>query len=300
MDGEDLDSQFILENTTFVGNANRTELALKGGGLILTKSNFTSSIYRNNVSSCFFITYHLEKSAKEIIIEDCKAYDAFNSFIYNWGASNVHLRRSEMIGCGGPIVIQDHVEHDSNAQGGYIGQITITDCNLQAYVTGNEGWFVLVKANALVPQIKDLDGLFNNIYFNRSFLKTQTQEGNKTVSYMNLICVNKSGNAQSITAEKIKGSTTIVNSKTELNYSFNFGLNNPVLAAMLENTFGNTATFESSAGGFGYATATGILDFTNKQIINPDDNIYKGEYLTIYYNGMSILFEYFAAGQTLN
>ena len=53
------------------------------------------------------------------------------------------------------------------------------------------------------------------------------------------------------------------NSKTELNYSFNFGLNNPELAGMLENTFGNTAAFESSAGGFGYATATGILDFTN-------------------------------------
>ena len=299
MDGEDQNSQFIMENTTFIGNANRTELALKGGGIILAKAHYTSAIFRNNVSSCFFITYHLEKSVKEIVIEDCKAYDGFNSFIYNWGANNVHLRKSEMIGCGGPIIIQDHVNNDED-YGGEIGQITITDCNLQAYVTGNEGWFVLVKANALVPQIKDLDGLFNNIYFNRSFLKTQKQEGDKTVSYMNLICVNKSGNAQSITAEKIKGSTTIVNSKTELNYSFNFGLNNPELAGMLNSTFGKTATFETSAGGFGYATSTGILDITNTQIVNPDDNIYKGEYLTIYYNGMSILLEYFTSGQTLN
>lgn len=299
MDGEDQNSQFIMENTTFVGNANRTELALKGGGVILAKAHYTSAIFRNNVSSCFFITYHLEKSVKEIVIEDCKAYDAFNSFIYNWGANNVHLRRSEMIGCGGPIIIQDHVNNDED-YGGEIGQITITDCNLQAYVTGNEGWFVLVKASALVPQIKALDQLFNNPYFNRSFLKTQTQEGNKEVSYMNLVCVNKSGNAQSITAEKIKGSTTIINSKTELNYSFNFGLNNPYLAGMLEQTFGKTATFETTAGGYGYATAEGIFDITNQQIIDPNNNIYKGEYLTIYYNGMAIILEYFPSGQTLN
>lgn len=299
MDGEDKNSQFIMENTTFVGNANRTELALKGGGIILAKAKYTSAIFRNNVSSCFFITYHLEKSLKEIVIEDCKAYDGFNSFIYNWGANNVQLRRSEMIGCGGPIIIQDHV-NSKEENGGEIGQITITDCNLQAYVTGNEGWFVLVKASALVPQIKALDGLFNNPYFNRSFLKTQTQEGNKQVSYMNLICVNKSGSAQSITAEKIKGSTTFVDSKTELNYSFNFGLNNPYLAGMLDATFGQTATFETSAGGFGYATATGILDIQNQQIVNPEDNIYKGEYLTIYYNGMAIVIGYFASGQTLD
>lgn len=298
MDGEDKNSLFIVENTTFVGNANRTELALKGGGIILTKTKYTSAIFRNNVSSCFFITYHLEKSLKEIIIEDCKAYDGFNSFIYNWGANNVQLRRSEMIGCGGPIIIQDHV-NSTEDYGGEIGQITITDCNLQAYVTGNEGWFVLVKASALVPQIKALDALFNNPYFNRSFLKTQTQEGNKQVSYMNLICVNKSGSAQSITAEKIKGSTTIVNSETELNYSFNFGLNNPYLAGMLDATFGQTATFETTAGGFGYATATGILDYTNTQIVNPQNEIYSGEYLTIYYNGMAIVIEYFTSGQTL-
>ncbi len=296
MDGEDQNSQFIMENTTFVGNANRTELALKGGGIILAKAHYTSAIFRNNVSSCFFITYHLEKSLKEIVIEDCKAYDGFNSFIYNWGANNVHLRRSEMIGCGGPIIIQDHVNPGED-YGGEVGQITITDCNLQAYVTGNEGWFVLVKASALVPQIKALDQLFNNPYFNRSFLKTQIQEGNKEVLYMNLICVNKSGNAQSITAEKIKGSTTIVNTKSELNYSFNYGLNNPYIAAMLDNTFGKTAAFESSAGGYGFTDGEGILDLTNTQIVDPNNNIYKGEYITIYFNGMAIVLEYFASGQ---
>jgi hypothetical protein len=58
--------------------------------------------------------------------------------------------------------------------------------------------------------------------------------------------------------------------------------------------------FETSAGGFGYATATGILDIQNQQIVNPEDNIYKGEYLTIYYNGMAIVIGYFASGQTLD
>ena len=205
-----------------------------------------------------------------------------------------------MIGCGGPIIIQDHVEHDSNAQGGYIGQITITDCNLQAYVTGNEGWFVLVKASGLVPQIKILNALFDNPYFKRSFLKTQIQEGSKEVTYMNLICVNKSSNAQSITAEKIQGSTTIINSESSLNYSFNFGANNPYLAGMLDQTFGQTATFESTAGGFGYATGDGIMDITNNQIVDPSNSIYAGEYLTIYYNGMAIVLGYYQSGEMLN
>ena len=294
MVGNDKNSHFVIENTNFVGNANRSELAIKGGGLILAKALYTQATFNNNVSSCYFITYHLEKSLKEIVIDNCKAYDAFNSFIYNWGANNVQLKNSEMIGSGGPIIIQDHVDPEDE-DGGEIGQVTITDCNLQAYVAGTEGWFVLVKASALVPDIKKMNALFDNPYFKRSFLITNSKTGD---TYMNLICVNKSGNAQSITAEKVKGSTTIKNTKSEFEYSFNFGLNNPYIAGLLDNTFGKTAAFETSAGGYGYATGDGVMDLSNTLIVNPEDNIYKGEYLTIYYNGMAIILEYFESGET--
>ena len=56
-------------------------------------------------------------------------------------------------------------------------------------------------------------------------------------------------------------------------YSFNFGLNNPYIAGLLDNTFGKTAAFETSAGGYGYATGDGVMDLTNNLIVNPKDNI---------------------------
>lgn len=287
-------TSFDIENVNFLGNANRTEKAIKGGGTMLTKVENSASKFANNISSCFFITYMYEHGTCEKIIEDCKAYDAFNSFIYNWGSKNLEIKNSEMIGAGGPVIIQDHVEPD-NADGGEVASIKITDSKLESYVAGTEGWFTLVGATAVVPGIKALDALFNP--FGRSYLKKNSANGE---AYMNIICVNKSGNAESITAEKVKGSVSIVNEDTALDYTFNFGENNPYLAALLEQTFVNGApAFETSAGGFSYTDgATGIFDVTNQQIVDPTNAMYKGEYLTIYFNGMMIVLGYNNAGDT--
>lgn len=49
---------------------------------------------------------------------------------------------------------------------------------------------------------------------------------------MNLICINKSGSAEGITAEKIKGSLKIDDVA-----NFDFGASDPYLAALLDQTF---------------------------------------------------------------
>lgn len=287
-------NSFNIENVNFLGNANRTEKAIKGGGTMLTKIGNTEANINNNISSCFFITYMFELSTCKQLIENCKAYDAFNSFIYNWGSGNVELKDSEMIGAGGPVIIQDHV-NSTDADGGSVGGITVTNCTLESYVAGSEGWFTLVGATGIVPSIKGLNALFTP--FGRSFLKTNTASGE---TYLNFICVNKSGSAQSITAEKVKGSLAIVNEETNLNYTFNYGENNPYLAALLEQTFTQGApVFETTAGGFGYTDgATGIFDVTNQQIIDPTNSMYQGEYLTIYFQGMLLTLGYGTSGQT--
>lgn len=305
MNGDDT-GRFDMNNIRIIGNSNRTELAFKGGGLILTKISDNYGTMYNNLTSQSFITYMSETSDKEVLIEKCKSYDAFNCFVYNWGHSNLKLLDCEMIGAGGPAIIQDHIYHNTDGTGGEQGKITIENCNIEAYVTGTEGWFTLVNASSVVPTIKGMDLLFNAM--GRSFVKTGAS--NSQYTYMNLVLVNKSGNAQGLTGEKISGSTTI--KQNDKAYTFDFGATNPIIKAMLESTFGVTAAFESSEGGYCYVnqieqqtvltepTATGGYNI----LTNPYDetvkqhNMYKGDYLALYYNGMEIILGYFNAGQT--
>lgn len=290
-----------MKNLNFLGNANRSEIAIKGGGIILVKVEGLSATFNNNISRCFFITYFPEfcPSDAPVLVNKCKAYDAFNSFIYNWGTKALELRDCEMIGSGGPIIIQDHV-YPTNSDGGIPSSAKITNCTLEAYVAGTEGWFTLVGATTIVPSIKATNDLF--VPFGRSFLKSNTESGE---TYMNLILVNKSGDAQSITAQKVKGAAQIVDEEKDLNYTFDYGTNNPYLAAMLDNTFAKTATFETSAGGFAYVGASGsntvLLDAAGNvlsQASQATNAIYQGDYLTLYYNGMAVVLGYYTAGAT--
>ena len=270
-----------MNNVNLVGNAPRVENAVKAGGIILTKVEGPTFKAYNNIASAWFITYFPNYTKTEFVMDSCKAYDAYNSFVYNWGSDKVYLKGCEFIGAGGPVIIQDHVDADS--EDGYIAKTYIEDCKLESYVAGTEGWFKGVGADALVPSIKGLDQLFN--YFGRSFLKANSDY---TVTYFNFICVNKSGSAEGITAEKIKGSL-----KIDDHAAFDFGESNPYLAALLDQTFNMQApAFQTSAGGFGYGTTSGLFDVQNKQIIDPSNAIYQGEYLCLYFNGMALTFGY--------
>lgn len=284
-------SNVVMQNLNLLGNANRSENALKGGGLILNKLENVQATMKNNITSCYFISYMFKLTSVLQTAVNCKAYDSFNCFVYSWGASNVEIRDSEFIGAGGPAIIQDHV-NATDADGGYVPGVKLIDSNIQSYVAGSEGWFVLVGATGVVPQIKAMDLLFNP--FGKSFLKINK---NNNIKYFNLVSVVKSGSATTITAEKVKGSLVIKKADSET--TFNYGLNNPYLAGLLEMTFVQGApAFESSAGGFGYTDgATGIFDIQNQQIVDPTNPIYSGEYLTLYYQGMMLTFEYGIAGQ---
>ncbi len=114
-------------------------------------------------------------------MEKCKVYDGFNCFVYNWGSPLVTIKECEMIGAGGPIIIQDHVDSQAS-DGGKPGKTVVINSRLESFVTGQEGWFSVVKASALVPSIKALDNIFNTV--NRSFLK-KGNDAETTLTYMN-------------------------------------------------------------------------------------------------------------------
>lgn len=276
-----------FNNVNLLGNAPRVENAIKAGGLILVKVQGPEFLAFNNIASAWFIAYFPEYTEGKATMDSCKAYDSYNCFVYNWGSPYVYLNKCEMIGAGGPVIIQDHVDPES--ADGRIAKTYITDCVLESYVAGTEGWFKGVGADALVPEIKGLDMLFNP--FGRSFLKTNADG---TVTYFNFICINKSSSAEGITAEKIKGEL-----KIDDNVSFDFGESNPYLQALLDNTFNMHApAFQTSVGGFGYGTYEGIFDITNAQIIDPTNAIYQGDYLCLYYNGMAITFGFNSFSQS--
>lgn len=288
-------THITFNSINIIGNAPRVENAIKGGGQILIKVQGVGFEAYNNITICMFITYFTELATAEQVIEKCRVYDAFNSFIYNWGSANVKIKSSEMIGCGGPVIIQDHT-YATSADGGNVPGTIIENSVLESYVAGSEGWFSLVGATGLVPGIKSMDKIFN--LFGRSFLKTDSKES--TVTYFNFIAINKSGSAQSVTAEKVKGSIVIDDAV------FDYGASsNPYLAAMLDVTFEQGApAFQSSASsltsGYAYTDGvTGLYDVQNQLITDPTNALFSGDYLTIYYQGMALVFGYYTVNQQL-
>ena len=276
----------VLSSLNLVGNAPRVEDAIKSGGLLFNKTEDVTFTAVNNIAYAWFIIYMPNVTNAPYVVESCKGYDSYNSLIYNWGSDTLLIQNSEFVGAGGPVIIQDHVDSTA-ADGGDIAKTIVKNSKLESYVSGTEGWFVGVGAAGIVPGIKQLDQLFNP--FGRSFLKSNKDN---TVQYFNLICVNKSGDAETITAQKIKGSLAIDE------YSpFDFGASNPYLQQLLETMFGLGApTFQTSSSnlydGIAYGTTSGLFDVQQQQIINPTNGIYQGDYLCLYYQGMGLTLGY--------
>ena len=282
-----------LNDLNLLGNSPRQEQETLSGGLIMNKVNGPQLTAKNNIAICWFITFFSNYSKTTYLIEKCRAYDNFNSFIYNYGGSDVQVKESELIGAGGPVIIQDHANHDSNGQGGFIPSVSFVNSNIASYVSGDEGWFRIVGASALVPQVKALDAIFNTV--GRSFLKTNTDSSN---TFFNLICVNKSGKAETVTASKIQGNVTISNENT--NYSFNYGKDNPVVQALCYNDqllSAGAPIFETSTGGCSYFNGQGLVDAFQQPITSPTDLMFSGDYMCIYSSGMELVFGYGAMGE---
>lgn len=278
-----------VQDLNVIGNAPRVENNIKAGGVIFNKTQGPSVVFDNMITACLFITYMPNYTFMPYIMYNCKAYDSFNSFIYNWGSDKVEVRSCEMIGAGGPICIQDHVGIDEE-DGGKIAKTKFEDCVLESFVSGTEGWFTVVHATPVVGPIFSLAALFQP--FGKSFVKDNADH---TLHFMNFILINKSGSAQAPSADpRVKGTCQIDDAV------FDYGESKAMVGAMMRaDALAAAPKFETSAGGYCYTDgATGIFDLSQTQIVNPADKMYNGDYLCLYFNGMMIVMGYFAAGQT--
>lgn len=281
-----------FNDINFVGNSQREENIKFSGGLIMNKIEHVDFTVNNSITTGWFISFMPNRTDAPYTMDHCKAYDNFTCFVYNWGSKEVTIKDCEFIGAGGPVIIQDHVGHDDNGNGGNAPQTIIDNSNVQSYVTGTEGWFYIVGANALVPQIKALDNVF--LPAQRAFLKSNSDATN---TFFNFICVNKSGSAETVTTKKVSGELSFNTEDTK--YSFNYGLNNPYIAGMLSTpALAQAPIFETSAGGACFTDAkTGLFDYTNTPINYQSDNaMFKGNYLCTYFMGMALVLSYGPAG----
>lgn len=295
------DANVEFAHLRIVGNAGRTENAILSGGQILIKVTGPQMLAYNNISVNTFIHYFAEhnedsKTADNttvFTVEKCKGYNAFNSFLYNWG-SHMIVKDSELIGAGGPIVIQDHCNSSKDNHPGYIPEVEFINSKVESFVAGSEGWFKIVQADSLVPGIKQLSQIFNMV--GKTFVVPNDEtDPAKQATFLNLISVTK-GPHQTFTQIKIEGK--VVKEGHTFDYGVTAGQNgNPYIRAVLDQTFAlNAPAFETNAGGFAYFDGTGLVGLDQQYIQDPTNPIFAGDTLTIYYMGMMLTFGYYNVG----
>lgn len=262
------EGNFNLKNLNIIGNAGvasgESETYLAGGIIAFDLREGMENLVADNVlaHNCyitFMIDGHVPAAGLDynvLTINDSKLSDNYNCFIYNYGGKAIS-NRSKFEGCGGPVVIQDHIISDPQyPQGAYdeinttTGQFTLfgrhpwtefNDCDIQNYVIGTEAWFISFGATALVGSIK---GLSDAVYASdttsaMSFLFDenhapcigQVQAAQSKDSMMNLIVINKSNRAENTTSYPVDGTVLFKSSGV---VSDKFDYMNPV--SMTANT----------------------------------------------------------------
>lgn len=282
--GGDGTGKVNVKNISFLGNAAKVENTQKAGGLILIQVQGPETLVKNTLSNSFFIAFFPEYTLAPMYLEDSKSYDSFNSFLYNWGSPKFIVKNCTFEGAGGPVLIQDHKNPGEENES--IAHTEFIDCTMDSYVAGSEGWFSVVNATALVPTIKALDQVLNA--YGKTFLTTN--QGDSSITYFNFIGIIKSGNAQSFTSEKVKGSIKVGDAV------FNFGEDNPYLSGMLDQTFAlGTPAFQGDkvegTNGFAYFNGSYLVGIDGNPITDPTNNLFTGDHICIYYNGMCIIFK---------
>lgn len=194
--------EFEIKNINFIGNAHTanssTDIALAGGLIgFKVRYNATKFEVKNVLGHGCYMTFmneggHSQLDGGQVAdfrVNDSKFFDNYNVFLYNWGGKTT-VENTMFEGCGGPVVVQDHVvtseehengkyqemEHDFSGMNaatntiteysyktyGKIAETTFIDCEFKNYVLGTEAWFVSFGAEVVTPSIKDLCDL---VYF---------------------------------------------------------------------------------------------------------------------------------------
>ena len=217
-------------------NATNDEEKVYGGGFIFMKGAGSDTVQAYNIiATKFFITFMgnepwYGKEGTTFTLDKVKCFNNYNSFLYNWGSTMV-CNDSLFRSCGGPVVIQDHINtNDYEDDSGLItfGNISTTNfnnCTIENYVVGSEAWFQQFNATAVVPDIKSMSDLLAATGLPKSFVVDENKQGKlfQTISgnsYFNFVAFNKSGKSEGMTNYPCYGNVNITNSGKSVSFDY--------------------------------------------------------------------------------
>ena len=235
---------------------------------------------------------------------------------------------SRVAKCGGPVIINMVHNAADSAQSVSATSINIDESVvIYSYVTGSEAWFVANNATDIATQIKALNGLLQPS--GGSFLTNLPN--NPDTKFFNAIMVNMKyvSDASSVfSSDDLDGSMSIGDNKLlDMNDSAYGGFGNPYVSGYAaHSSLGKAPIFQSSNGTVGVGimgSSTGLNAFNPSEqaigmavgsqggyaIVVPngayqsssshstglapaDSTLYSGEYITIYYNNIGLVFGY--------
>ena len=294
-------------------------------GLIAISASFNViDVYNVNVEA-FYTSFLADGDDLTVNLDKVYFYNAWQTHIFAWNTNyanndedaaphanyqNIKLNITDSyIGkCGGPVILSQS-SSKTDAANKYSGMdVVVKDSELYSYVTGQEAWFVAVGQTQTAGNILALDavvtGTASAYGMNATYLSKDKIQGVTTVNmiYVNMgTGVGGGGYEGSFTSIKTNddGTETVTTGLYMKNNDNDQAVPAYALNQYIENTGGLAPVFQNSAAtqydnaaGIGYydgegglkaATATGY----------PDPSIFTGDYITLYFMGMGIMFEYY-------
>ncbi len=299
-------------NIHFVGNGELNAKPENSGAIILSKARTVNFNATNNITHYFYITNFFLREDKlrddqgNNVLLNCKAFKSYQTLIYAWGAK-LKIVNSELRDAGGPVMIADHCHQDDNdttGDTGFVSQIDIINSALESQVTGKEPWFVTYNATEMFGQLTMADQLFTGIGPNGEANGLPKNNVTMTAGYandngtmvpkVNFIAAMKSGDAQGLTARRIKGYIRIFESQEDYDKYYaaenseitTYGLD--MYGSVIDRVFNDPTSsiyFESSkTGGYINSNVSTNGDMTQGYA--------DGKYTNVYlFNGMGTIFQ---------
>jgi hypothetical protein len=277
-------------------------------GLLGFKISFINFNFNNSNIEAYTTSMVPEDDYLTVNINDSKLYNAWQGHIFIWnnnylndylGRTNegpfanyqnikIFINNSLVAKCGGPVILSQCKDpaYAYNSKSG--ADIIVDDkSELYSYVTGQEAWFVAVGQTQLAGQILAMNQLVNGTAaaqgLSASYTSNEKITGVNTVN-MIMVCM---GVGSTITGGEDYDGTMTVNGVMGLNMT-----NNPYVDAYTQATGGQAPIFQSSAGGTCYTDGkTGI--YTQQGIATKESGCFDGDYLTLYFMGITVMLEYY-------
>ncbi|MFA6830033.1 MAG: hypothetical protein WCR67_04965, partial [Bacilli bacterium] len=161
--------KFTIDSLSSSGNAGvSTDSVGNASGGILFFKNHSDSYINNCLINSYFTEFINNGTTNNdyqtnLYVNDSRLRDSYSAIIFNWSRAHSYINNSELMNCGGPLVInQGNSKPTTDTEFTRIGcDLTVSkDSFLENYVSGSGGWFDLYGASNYAATIKTLDPLF--------------------------------------------------------------------------------------------------------------------------------------------